>query len=221
MPVSVPLGIELSGHNLELFAGGGLHWPEHQALMVSDLHLGKDATFRRHGIGVPTGASRATLRAVSEMLDASGATELFIIGDLFHARSSLSLDATAVFEAFLRSHSNVAVTLIEGNHDRAVGQLPKNWPIDTVEGTFHLDSIAMTHEPSNLPCDADLLVSGHLHPAHVLNTGGETTGKLPCFWWSNGCLVLPACGRFTGTMKISPKNTDRIWVIADGQVLAV
>ncbi|EMB13126.1 ligase-associated DNA damage response endonuclease PdeM [Rhodopirellula europaea] len=221
MPVSTPLAITLSGHELELYPGGGLYWPKHQALMVSDLHLGKDATFRRHGIGVPVGSSRATLRCVSDMLESSGATELFIIGDLFHARSSLSMDATSLFGGFLDHHHDVAVTLVEGNHDRAVGTLPESWPMQVVVGTFHLDTLAMAHEPGSLPSDADLLVSGHLHPAHVLSDGGESTGKLPCFWWSSGCLVLPACGRFTGTMRISPKENDRIWVIADEQVVAV
>ena len=109
MPVSTPLAITLSGHKLELYPGGGLYWPKHQALMVSDLHLGKDATFRRHGIGVPVGSSRATLRCVSDMLESSGATELFIIGDLFHARSSLSMDATSLFGGFLDHHHDVAV----------------------------------------------------------------------------------------------------------------
>lgn len=217
------LSIQLAGHSFELFSGGGLYWPKHSALLVADLHLGKDATFRSFGIGVPPGSTPATLRSVSAMLDASGADELFVLGDLCHSRSSLSISTRDAFAAFQESHGDVAMHLVEGNHDRSTGRLPDDWKIADAGTGLHLDGVAMTHEPGPCPAGAELVIAGHLHPAYQLFQGRETTGKLSCFWHDDvrRCLILPACGHFTGTVRIRPSRRDRVWVIADDQVLAI
>lgn len=217
------LEIELGGHTFELLGDGGLFWPKHSALLVADLHLGKDATFRSFGIGVPCGSTEATLSRVSKMLDATGASELFVLGDLCHARSSLSQGTRDAFVRFQTQHADVSLNLVEGNHDRSTGHLPVDWRIELVGSTLHLDGVAMVHEPAACPADSTIVIGGHLHPAYEFSHLGETTGKLPCFWYSQSerSLTLPACGQWTGTMRVQPRKSDRIWLLADDQVLAV
>ncbi|MEM6363651.1 MAG: ligase-associated DNA damage response endonuclease PdeM [Planctomycetota bacterium] len=216
---STPHQAHFASRDWQLYPGGGLFWPDHAALMVADLHLGKDATFRAASVGVPVGSTPATLDAVSQMLDHSGSTELFVLGDLFHSRSSLSRETVAAFEQFLTQHRDIDVTLIRGNHDRHVGRLPDRWNLNIVEDSLHLDGVLLTHFPGSCPDHADLLIAGHLHPADVISVRGESTGKLPCFWLHQRCLTLPACGHFTGTAKVDRRSGDRVWLIADHTVI--
>lgn len=217
------LTINLAGRSFELLGHGGLHWPKHRALLVADLHLGKDATFRHFGIGVPRGSTEATLSAVSAMLRATDADELFVLGDLCHARSSLSAATREAVAEFQDAHTDVAFHLIEGNHDRSAGRLPDDWRFNDAGVLLHLDGVAFCHEPGSCPAGSELLVAGHWHPAWRLRYAGESTGKLPCFWHDvgQGCLVLPACGQFTGTALITPREQDQVWVMADKQIVSV
>jgi DNA ligase-associated metallophosphoesterase len=215
--------IQLGGHSWILFPEGGLFWPKHSALLVADLHLGKDATFRSFGIGVPSGSTTATLKRVSKLLNETGAKELFVLGDLCHARSSLTATTNEAFIAFQDQHRSVQLNLIEGNHDRSTGRLPDEWRIEVVGPTLHLDGVVLVHEPTDCPRESRLVIGGHLHPAYQLFHGGEKTGKLPCFWYSkaNRQLIVPACGKWTGTARVKPHPSDQIWVIAENQVIAV
>jgi len=210
----------IAGRRFELLPRRGLYWPDRQALLVADLHLGKDASFRAAGMAVPSDSTKATLGAISEMIEEKGARELYVLGDLFHARSSLSLHATGAFEAFCHHHQDVTIVLIRGNHDRAVGALPEHWPIRVVPERLELDGLVMAHHPATCPSQAELLICGHLHPAYEFQTRLESTGKLPAFWWKHGrrCLVLPAVGKFTGTARIKTRPEDQVWIIADDQV---
>lgn len=213
------LDVAFADRSWRLIGGGGLFWPRHGVLMIADLHLGKDATFRAASIGVPRGSTAATLDRVSAMVAATESRELMILGDLFHARSSLTTETCEQWESFLARHHDVDVTLIRGNHDSSVGPLPPHWPISVVESSLHLDGIALSHFPGPCPDGADVLIAGHTHPADVIRVGGESTGKMPCFWLHRRCLTLPACGHFTGTAKINRTPGDRVWLIADGQVI--
>jgi metallophosphoesterase superfamily enzyme len=43
--------------------------------------------------------------------------------------------------------------------------------------------------------------------------------RLPCFWFSTDCAVLPAFGDFTGLAEITPVEGDRVFVIAGSEVV--
>jgi uncharacterized protein len=200
-------------------AHGGLFWPSQKTLLVADLHLGKEATFCREGIAVPRGASERTLQRISQMLRETEANCLQILGDLFHARSSLAKDVRALFATFLESHRKVTTTLVLGNHDRAVGVLPSDWPLKILE-SGSLQGISLSHFPS-APADECLLtIAGHLHPAVRLRGPAASEGKLACFHFdaARRCLTLPAVGDFTGTVQIHPTAGDRVWITVGDEV---
>ena len=211
--------VRLAGYSFHFVAPGGLYWPAEKALLIADLHLGKDATFRAAGIGVPRGSTRATLGSVSRMIEATLPETLYILGDLCHARSSLSAETKACFEQFRDRHASIDMVLSDGNHDRSVGRLPEQWGLRRVGGSHRVAGVGLTHVPSGCPSDCDLLVAGHVHPAHALTHAGETTGKLPCFWYRDRCLILPACGHFTGTAKIDAGSSDQIWLVAEDRIV--
>ncbi|MCS6939106.1 MAG: DEAD/DEAH box helicase, partial [Roseiflexus sp.] len=64
-------------------------------------------------------------------------------------------------------------------------------------------------------------LAGHLHPAVRLNGVGRQRVTLPCFWFGAQVGVLPAFGGFTGAALITPEPGDQVFVIADGEVVAV
>jgi len=215
------LPVELAGTKLRLLAERGVYWAAERTLFVADLHLGKEATFRRHSIPVPRGSSEATLARVSRMLHRCAAPRLVILGDLFHARSSLSADVCATFQAFRRRHGELECLLVRGNHDLACGPLPPALAVTTLDPPWLRGGIAGSHHPQPLPADAALLLCGHLHPAIRLRGDLASLGKTACFWWSGQQLVLPAIGDFTGTRVIRRQPGDRVWAVAEETVLAL
>ena len=208
------IDVSLFGVQLRLLSGGGVFLVQQDALLVADLHLGKEATFRRHGIPVPVGATDGTLQLVDGMLRQCRASRLVVLGDLFHARSSLSPQVQDSFSLFLDLHADIEMTLVRGNHDRSVGCLPSEWKIESAGDQMHLGDVTLTHEPLT-SSHARLSICGHIHPSYRVPGAGQSVGALPCFWLSGCQLMLPAAGQFTGTYRAQPKSNDRVWVIAD------
>jgi metallophosphoesterase superfamily enzyme len=239
--------VKLKQIELQLLSGRGVYWPAQRMLLVADLHLGKEATFRANGLAVPRGATDATLGVITQMIAQTGAERLTILGDLFHARSSLVESVRESFTRFLGLHRALDVTLVVGNHDVATGPLSGQWPLRVVAPPWIVDAVTLEHFPGPprratalgecvLPAEATALgecllpsedsricLAGHLHPAVRLGDAISTAGKLPCFFFdsANSCLILPAIGQFTGTAVVQPTGGDRVWVLADGEVIEV
>lgn len=213
------LTVELLGVPLRLIPGGALFDPKSASLFVADLHLGKDATFRRNGLAVPTGSNEATLRQLTHSLERTGATRLVLLGDLIHDRSSLEPRVVEAFAEFCRTHAGVEITLIRGNHDR-VSRFPSHWRLEERSAGTLLGRIELHHEPVE-PTAGALAIAGHLHPSYRVRSLQESLGRMPCFWFHRGCLVLPALGRFTGTHTVKPRRGDRVWVDAEGSVVEI
>ncbi len=217
-PMPQHLETNIAGQPLRLFAGGGAYSCEHDVLLVADAHLGKEATFRRHGIPVPRGSTGSTLAALSRLIAETAATQVVVLGDLCHARSSLSPDVNATIQRFFEQHSAIDFKLVLGNHDRQVGQLPSSWPLKIVEPGYRIGQIMLTHHPQPASRDVQLVVSGHIHPAIQVSHVSDSLGRLRCFWLSANCLVLPAIGEFTGSHTVKLATDDRAWFIAGDEI---
>ena len=213
------IDVTLGETELQLHSGRAVFWPDRKALFVADTHLGKEATFRRHGIPVPRGSTDGTLNSLSALISEVDAQQLVVLGDLFHARSSLSRDVCQSMEAFFRRHASVEFTLVRGNHDAHVGQLPASWPIDVVEPGMRMGSLVLTHEACTPADDSTLVLCGHIHPGVSVGNAIESLGRMPCFWMRNRCLVLPAFGQFTGLHCVKPNKDARVWIVAEDDIV--
>lgn len=217
MPDSID--IQLAGFSFQLLADCGLFWPDQSTLFVADTHFGKGASFRRSGISVPTGTTDATLAKISKMLRRTRATRFCILGDMFHAKSSIATDVRKSLENFFLEFSSVKMTLVRGNHDARVGTLPHAWPLEVLDPGEMIEAVALGHHPvDDLPVGARAYLCGHIHPAIRVSSKMERLGKLPCFWHSRGQLVLPAIGEFTGTHVVSLAPDDNAWIVAENQI---
>lgn len=215
------LAISIEGIEFLLLAKRGLYWPEQKTLFIADTHFGKEATFRSAGIAAPRGSTIGTLSTISKMVLESEASRLILLGDMFHARSSISEDIRSSLDTFFAEHSELRFSLVLGNHDRHLKKLPEHWPIEIVASGTQLGRISLSHLPQEPVQGSDMHLCGHIHPAYRFSSRFDAVGKLPCFWLSKRQLVLPAIGEFTGTQVVRPSTSDRAWVIAEGQIVEI
>jgi uncharacterized protein len=55
--------------------------------------------------------------------------------------------------------------------------------------------------------------SGHLHPGIRINGMGKQSLQFPCFYFGGEYAILPAFGRFTGTVSIDPGAESNVFAI--------
>jgi DNA ligase-associated metallophosphoesterase len=184
------------------------------ALFAADLHLGKEAAFRQSGVAVPEGATAATLAALSQDIKEAQAHTLVLLGDLYHAPSAVDERLMDILSRWRFATPALEIIFVRGNHDRGAPHLPGMLAMEEAEEGAEWRGIALRHHPVGHGPG----LAGHLHPAVRLQAGKESR-KLSCFWLSQGELVLPAYGGFTGSMVISPRPDDEIWVVAGRRVM--
>ncbi|WP_027079584.1 ligase-associated DNA damage response endonuclease PdeM [Luteimonas mephitis] len=202
------LDVHVEGERLRLLAGRALFWPARSRLMLADLHLGKGDILRAAGIPVPSGGTRADLARLDALLAATGARELWILGDFLHGRRGARVDAA--WRAWRHAHADCAVAVIAGNHDRALDAAAAG--VDaladaTVDGPFVFRHAPAAGGPGRF------VVCGHVHP--VVRLPG-LPGRHPAFWRRSGVLVLPAFSAFTGGHLLPPREC---WVACTGGML--
>ena len=110
------------------------------------------------------------------------------------------------------------VQIVRGNHDRHAGDAPDALRFEAVEEPFPDAPFLLKHFPDPEP--GGYVLAGHLHPAVVLRGGGERL-RLPCFHFGERVGVLPSFGALTGSATVRPAAGDRVFVVADGEVLEV
>ena len=222
--MSAPLGAGLSSW---LHPSGAAFLPDHAALLVADVHLGKAASFRRLGVPVPAGSTATTLEALGAALASLGETpvqHLVFLGDLLHAARGRSAGMSAVVQQSLTGWCNrrpgLRVHLVRGNHDRAAGDPPAQWAIELHAEPWPMGPWALCHEPLFVP--GAYTLAGHWHPCIGLRGGARERLRLPCFWFGDAAHravgVLPAFGDFTGMHPIQQSPGDRVWAVADAVV---
>ena len=204
--------ITLQSHSIELLSEHALHLPEHSALVLSDVHLGKAAAFRAHGLAVPDGDNSRDLQRISGLLKSTCARHLIIAGDFLHAPESRYPELNQWI-----SSCPAEITLVIGNHDRR--SLPKNFPIPGVQ-SLSLGPIEIIHDPADATSD-QLSICGHIHPAIRIQDGPRRSIRSACFHLSGTILTLPSFGSFTGGSLIRPQEKDRIFISLNGRVAEI
>lgn len=217
----------MSGHHAVSFHGATLwllpekaiYWPEQRALLIADAHFGKAAAYRRLGQPVPHGTTASNLAVLDRLLCSHDCQQLIFLGDFLHAPGSQGASTLGALQQWRERHSQLAVTLIRGNHDRRAGDPPAALAFQMVTEPLLLGPFALKHEPDahpHLP-----VLAGHVHPVYRLHGKGRQRLRLPCFKLGGAVSLLPAFGAFTGGHGVYPGRDDAIFVIGDGQVWPV
>jgi len=219
VPASGMLPVTLGGERVELYAERALYWPRERTLFVADVHLGKAATFRAHGVPLPRGVTAADLARLSRLLAYTGAHRIVVLGDFLHARKGRVPALDTAVAAWRAAHPSVAITLVRGNHDAHAGDPPAAWNIDCVTAPCALAPFIACHEPAAPP--SGYALCGHVHPGVRLSGSGEETARLPCFVLGRRHAVLPAFGRFTGLAVVARAPGVRLVAIAGTRLFAL
>lgn len=192
--------LPFGGHDFRVVGGRALYWPARAALIVADLHLEKASWFAARGQMLPPQDSLATLDALSALVDASGAREIWCLGDNFH-----DSDGPARLPAPARQRLDQLIgqtrwTWITGNHDAALAAGIGG----DVRKEAEVDGLMLRHEADPMELRPEL--SGHFHPKHKSMARGRSVTR-PCFVEGPTKLILPAFGALTGGM---PATHDAI-----------
>ena len=188
--------ITLSGCRANALGSGALWLPTMQALVISDMHLGKSERFaRRGGTLLPPYETRATLGMLSDDVKATGARTIISLGDSFDddlASDALSPEDTAKLEQLITLVNWVWIT---GNHDPA----PTRY-IARCQDSFSQDPFVFRHiaEPG---ASGGFEISGHYHPKFRLHTRAGTISRA-AFIWDENRMIMPAYGHYTGGLDI-------------------
>ncbi|MFN9720786.1 MAG: ligase-associated DNA damage response endonuclease PdeM [Planctomycetota bacterium] len=204
--------IVLAGETLCLLGQRAVWWAARRTLLIADLHLGKEATFRASGMPVPDQTERL-LRRLSGLIHAYSPDKLLILGDLIHARRGRCRITFQLISDWRRLFPELTIELIRGNHDRAAGDPPSEWQMICCTEPQWANPFSLRHEPAE---DLSLPgMAGHLHPTVRLSGRGGDSLKLPCFLIRRQSLILPAFSEFVDGAVQKLMEGDRVFAICD------
>lgn len=181
-----------------------IYWKRENALIVSDLHIGKSAHFRKNGIAVSSGVQEKDLQRLAFLVNLYRPEQLLVVGDLFHAEINTDMDA---FRDWRNEFPEIDIILIKGNHDRLKNEVYDSFAIECCHKELILEPFTFIHEPT--PRRNKFLISGHVHPGVSIRSKGRPRLRLPCFKITDNQLILPAFSEFTGlaTSKMGKGKT--------------
>jgi len=206
--------IEVAGERLTMHPERALYWRARRTLLVSDVHFGKGAVFRRAGIAVPSGDTDDDLGRLDALFEAFQPERLLILGDLVHGAATARSGWVADVRAWRERHGAVDVTLIAGNHDR-------HFDVATLGIAVQPERLAMppfvlSHHPH---AHAEgYVLAGHVHPGVVVRDGWRKH-RLPAFVFDRGVGMLPAFGTLTGLHEITGLPGREIFAVTPAGVI--
>lgn len=191
---TVTKDISIQNEVLTLTNQRALFWGQQKTLVLSDLHIGKTAHFRKAGIPIPSAILDNDLKKLQGLINYFQPEIVLVVGDLFHAEQNTD---SAQFRDFIESNQNINFELIKGNHDRLKNSFYESLGISVYKTHKDVAAFRFVHDEQH--CGEDIFcISGHTHPGVVIKGRGKVSIKLPCYEVSEHRLILPAFSEFTG-----------------------
>lgn len=197
-----------------LHQSGAIFWENKNILLISDVHLGKVAHFRKHGLAIPNNAILENFVRLNTVLDLYKPQTIIFLGDLFHSKINKEWE---LFAEWIKTLSQ-KVILVEGNHDIIDKYNYADLNIEVADQLI-IDSFILTHYPLE---DNELFnFCGHIHPGIKLRGQGRQYMNLSCFFHKPMQMILPAFGEFTGNFYLIPTENDLVYGVTKSEVVLV
>ena len=206
--------ITINNQSFILHQSGAVFWEEKKILLISDVHLGKVAHFRKHGMAVPEAAIFENFTRLDSVLTIFDTEIIIFLGDLFHSTINNEWD---FFSEWVNKNKQ-QIILIEGNHDIIAKHKYTELNIE-IYSQLLLESFLLTHHPTEK--EGFFNFCGHIHPGIKLKGLGRQFLSLPCFFRKTNQLIFPAFGEFTGNSYMIPTENDRVYAIAKDEIIEV
>ncbi|MCD0489020.1 ligase-associated DNA damage response endonuclease PdeM [Pedobacter sp. MC2016-14] len=209
--------INCNGETLILDKYRAIYWFAKKMLMVSDLHIGKSAHFRKAGIPVPSTVAASDLVKLSSLIAKYDVETLLVTGDMFHNTANGDV---AAFYNWRTALPDLKIWLVKGNHDDLRPKDYAQLDIQVFDKELLYRPFRFIHDKPDT-VDEYYNISGHIHPGVTLHGKARQKLKFPCFYFNPTCAILPAFSNFTGLSVIKPKEDDRIFAITPSTVIEV
>ena len=206
--------INIKSQNFTLHPSGCLFWDERKILLISDVHIGKVAHFRKHGMAIPNRAVFENFEKLTAVLELFNPEVIIFLGDLFHSKINNEWN---LFENWVKPISP-KIILVEGNHDIIARQNYIDLNIELFSELV-IDDFLFTHYPTEK--EGLFNFCGHIHPGIKLKGVGKQYLSLACFFKKPLQIILPAFGEFTGNYYLKPTENDMVYAITKDEVFEV
>ena len=206
--------IILNNQNFTLHQSGAIFWKEKKVLLISDVHLGKVAHFRKHGMAIPNDAIFENFVRLNLVVEMFQPERIIFLGDLFHSKINKEWE---LFSNWTKE-INQEIILIEGNHDIIAKHNYEDLGIK-IYSELVIDDFLLTHHPTEK--DGFFNFCGHIHPGIKLKGIGKQFLNLACFFNKLNQMILPAFGEFTGNFYLIPTQNDKVYAITKDEVILV
>jgi uncharacterized protein len=207
--------IEVSGERILIGTDKFIYLPDHQYLVISDLHIGKIAHFRKNGIALPMNSEHVDLQRIEILLNSFEVKRCLFLGDLFHSEMN---NFWYEFVEKIGKYADIDFTLIKGNHDILQTKAYHDATIEVVNELL-VGQILFSHE--KIENSLYYNIYGHVHPGVLIKGKARQTLRLPCYYFSESEGILPAFGTFTGLHIIEPSKGDHVFVIGNKTIIKV
>jgi len=190
-------------------------WEKEKALILSDLHIGKTAHFRKNGIALANHIMKSDMERLSALIEYFQPDKFIVVGDLLHAGDNSDVDE---FCRWRNQYPEIQFYLIEGNHDRLSESLEKKLCLNFKAPSLEVRSFTFIHDFEKTK--PGFQITGHIHPGIILHSAVKSI-RLPCFVLSPYQLLLPAFSEFTGldTKNLPEKST--FFVFTDSEIYEI
>lgn len=208
--------IEIAGERLTLHAQRAIYWAAQRTLLLSDVHFGKGAVFRRAGIAVPSGDTDDDLTRLDALIALFSPGTLVVLGDLVHGAATERSAWVQRVRTWRRAHDDLAMLLVAGNHDRHFDVASLGFDIRP-EG-LATPPFVFSHHPHAQASGYTL--AGHVHPGVTIRDGWRKH-RLPAFVFDRDVAILPAFGTLTGLHEVTSAPGRRIVAVSPGGLIPV
>ena len=196
-----------------------IFWEEEQALILSDLHLGKTGHFRKNGIPVPQKIFKEDLQCLLDQISYFKPRTIIAVGDLFHSEANKEMD---LFLKWRNDFPDLAFILVKGNHDILHTDWYTQAGIIVKEGLYTVGDFDFVHDPAEVKTEnKNYLFSGHIHPGVSISGLGKQNLQFPCYYFSGKQAILPAFSKFSGLAIMKKKKTDTVFAIVNQSLVNI
>ncbi|MFC3578953.1 ligase-associated DNA damage response endonuclease PdeM [Sphingomonas hylomeconis] len=179
-----------AGHSLCALPQGALYWPARRALLVADLHFEKASWFAGRGQMLPPYDTLATLADLTALVAATGAEEVWCLGDSFHDSAGCDRLPAQAQDMLRTLTGSTRWVWITGNHDPRIDRCGGEVLDEAV-----VDGLVLRHEADRQEPRPEL--SGHFHPKLRVRVRGRLVSRR-CFVMTPTKMIFPAFGSLTG-----------------------
>ena len=194
-----------------------LFWENTNTLILSDLHIGKTAHFRKNGIPISAKVLHNDINRLEAVINHFKPERIIVVGDLFHAEYNPDV---IVFQQWFLQFKQLSWILVQGNHDKNDFKLYEATTIKVVRGMLELKPFTFIHDIEH-PEAHKIYITGHTHPGVFLKGKGKQRIKLPCFLISTHNLVLPAFSLFSGLNTSVRMHEPTYYVFTEDAIFKV